>query len=184
MWTQPACVHSKKFGCVMRLLGNLIICAALSFTGFGGAFAQTIDDETKCAVVAKIMDGPSQDKQKVDEMIGYIISTMGTLDHAYGLKGRPEIIPQMTEDGRTGIALIVASRCRSQGGMTIEDMALQTYVAVRAMKSGLGFSEPQRTQASARITQRFWRASVPGRRQTSRTTIRSAQGERRWFAFE
>jgi hypothetical protein len=168
----------------MRLLGNLIICVALSFTGFGVAFAQAIDDETRCVVVAKIMDGPSQDKQKVDEMIGYIISTMRALDHAYGLKGRPEIIPQMTEDGRTGIALIVASRCRSQGGMTIEDVALQTYGAVRAMKSSLGLSEPQRTQASARITHRYWKASAPGRRQTSRTVVRSAQGERGWLAFE
>jgi hypothetical protein len=153
----------------MRLLGHLIICVAMSFTGFGVSFAQTIDDETKCAVVAEIMDAPSQDKQK-DEMIGYIINTMRALDHAYGLKGKPEIIPQMTHDGQTGIALVVANRCRSRGGMTIEDMALQTYGAVRAMKSGLSLSKPQRTQASARITHQYWKASASSRRQTSRTT--------------
>ncbi len=162
----------------MRSLESLVASVFLSFTAFDPAFAQVIDDETKCATATKIIDDPSSDDRKVREVVGYITTTMRALDRAHGLKGRAEMFPQMTEEGQAGIALVAASRCRGQDRVTIEDVALQTYEAVRAMQGSLGLNEAQRKQAASPMPRRYWKASSHNRRQNSQNSIRSAQGGR------
>jgi hypothetical protein len=158
------------------VLRGLIVCTALAFIG-SGAFAQIIDDDTKCKTIEKIIYTPSPDKERVKEVLEYIIQTMRALDRLHGLKGKTEIFPKMTEDSRSAMALVVADRCRSYSGLTVADTAIETYETFRAVKASLGLSKPGRKWAHGRITRRYSSASVLGPRQVSRSMIGRAGDE-------
>ncbi len=130
----------------MTVLIRIIACAVLAFSG-PSAFAQIVDDDTKCAAIENIIQNPSPDKQKVKEVAEYIVETMRALDHVYGLRGKAEIFPQLTVDGQSALALLVTDRCRTRGSLTIADTAIETYEAIRAIKPSLVQSKPPRRRA-------------------------------------
>ncbi len=117
----------------MRVLTGIISCAILASSG-ANAFTQVIDDDTKCAAIENIIQTSSPDKEKVKEVVDYIVETMRALDRVHARKGKTEIFPQLTEDGRSALALIVTDRCRIQGSLTVADTAIETYEAIRAAK--------------------------------------------------
>jgi hypothetical protein len=127
----------------MRVLRSIIPCAVLAFSG-SNAIAQVIDDDTKCAAIENIIQTASPDRQKV---VNYIVETMRALDRVHGLKGKIEIFPQLTEDGRSALALIVTDRCRTRGSLTVADTAIETYEAIRAIKPSLVQSKPLRAHS-------------------------------------
>jgi hypothetical protein len=110
----------------------------LSFAA-GAAAAQSIDDDTKCqAVNAMVVEGGDS---KSAEAVSYIEKIMKALDRAHGLRGKPEILPQMTEGGQSAIALIAVGRCRNHPDLTLADISAETYEAVRAMQGSLGLTK-------------------------------------------
>ena len=158
------------------VLRGLIVCTALAFIG-SGAFAQVTNDDTKCETIEKIINAPSPDKERVKEVLEYIIQTMRALDRLHGLKGKTEIFPKMAEETRSAMALVVADRCRSYSGLTVADTAIETYEAFRIVKASLSLSKPGRKWAPGRVTRRYSSASVPAPRQVSRSMVRRAGDE-------
>ncbi len=155
----------------MRVLKSLIASTAFILIG-SGALAQNIDEDTKCGTIEKIMDAPSPDKQRVREVLSYILQTMQALDRVHGLRSKTEILSHMTVDGRSLVALAVTDRCRSHGGLTLADTAVETYEAIRAMHAGLGLNEPQRKWAQRPIAHRRVRVVVSRPRLALRMTLR------------
>lgn len=121
----------KRAGRVMRVLRSIIACAVFVSSG-SHLFAQVVDDDTKCAVIESITQTSAPDQQK--EVVTYIVETMRALDRVHGRHGKTEILPQLTEDGRSALALLVTDRCRTQGSLTVADTAIETYEAIRAIK--------------------------------------------------
>jgi hypothetical protein len=144
----------------MRTVTSLFVCLILSFAG-SRAFAEAIDDDTRCGSVEALF-GASADRDKLRDVLDYVLQTMRSVDHAHGLKGSPEILPQMTEEGRSAVALIVVRRCRDRAGVTLADTTIETYEAIRAMGSRLGFSK----------TPARWAQGHP-RRETSVPSVRA-----------
>ncbi len=134
----------------MSVLIGIIAYAVLAFFGTH-AFAQVIDDDTKCASIDNIVQTTSPDQQKVKEIVDYIVETMRALDRVHGRNGKLEIFPQLTEDGRSALALIVTDRCRTRGSLTVADTAIETYEAIRATKPGFVQSNPPRKSALGQI---------------------------------
>ncbi|MGO9486292.1 MAG: hypothetical protein ACLPX9_17235 [Rhodomicrobium sp.] len=118
----------------MKVLRSLAVSALLMFAG-SGAFAQIVDDDTKCEVLESLGKAPSPGYRKIAEAASYIEETMRALDRLHGRKGKAEILPQMTQDGRSLLVQAVISRCHSRQAITIADTAIETYETVRAAGS-------------------------------------------------
>ncbi len=103
---------------------RFLLCAAFCVVA-GFSHAQPIDERTKCAVVAGIMDAPHPDMRKVTELSVYILSTMRTVDHSYGVRDKVEILPRMTGDGIRGVIATASVRCRDHPEATIRDIAIE-----------------------------------------------------------
>ncbi len=158
----------------MKILKGLIACTAFMLI-VPGAFAQTIDEDTKCGTVEKIMESPSLDKQRVREVVNYILQTMQAVDRVHALKGKNEILTQMTGEGRSSVALIVTDRCHSHRDLTLADTAVETYEAIRAMRASLALSQPLPKLAQAPIARRRLSAVVPHARRVSRVSERRTE---------
>ncbi len=111
-------------------------CAVSMFAAFS-VQAQAVDDKTKCAVAGQIMDAPSPDMHKVSELFRYILVAMQNVDRSYGINGKVEILPRMTEDGLRSTVAAVSVRCRESPNTTIRDMAAETYEGIRAIQNSL-----------------------------------------------
>ena len=98
----------------MKLLRSLAVSALLMFAG-SGAFAQTIDDDTKCETLVAITQASSPSGKKAKEATAYIEETMRGLDRLHGQRGKAEIFPQMTEDDRSSLVQTVIMRCHTAG---------------------------------------------------------------------
>jgi hypothetical protein len=143
----------------MRVIKRLIVCTGFIFTG-SEAFAQVIDEDTKCGTVEAIMSAPSPDNQKVREILDFTLQTIQALDRSHRLRRQIEILPQMTVDGRTSVALIVADRCRSRTGITLADTAVETYEAIRTMRTSLGLNAQRRKSARRTLARHASEASA------------------------
>jgi DNA-binding FrmR family transcriptional regulator len=123
-------------GSVMSVLRCLVSATVFAFAGTG-AFAQSLDEDTSCGAVVKVMTAASPDQQKVKEILNFALQTMQAVDRLHRLKGQIEIFPQMPEDMRSSIALFVAHRCSSREGLTLADTAIETYEAIRTRANEL-----------------------------------------------
>jgi hypothetical protein len=148
----------------MRVLKSLIVCTAFIFSG-SEASAQTIDDDTKCATIELIMYAPSPDKQKVRGVLDYTLQTMQAVDRTHRLRGHIEIFPQMTGDGRTSVALIAVNRCRSHASITLADTAIETYEAIRTIRTSVGLNGQRRIWARTTLARNASRATALAARQ-------------------
>ncbi len=153
---------AKVWRRTLKLRVALWSCVFLGCGGVAFAHEQTIGDETKCSAVTAIMDRQPPDKEQQREALTYIIASMRSLDRAYALKGKGEILAQMTEEGQNGVALVAANRCKTHRDLNIEDVALDTYRNVRIMQSILGFGRPQAKLDEPRAPQH--RVAAPLRR--------------------
>jgi hypothetical protein len=158
----------------MTMRGSLCACALLLFGGSPGAHAELFGDETKCSAVTALMERQPPDKQIQQEALKYIVASMRALDRAYALKGKAEILLQMTDEGRNSIALLAATRCKSRGDLPVADVAVDTYQSVRAMQGSLGFNEKPKPKQSGLAAPR--RKSVA--RVSRPTPIRRAPARR------
>jgi hypothetical protein len=104
----------------------------------GSVRAQVIDDQTKCRTIREIMDADPQDKQKVTEVVRYVFQTMRAVDINYGARGKVEILPRMTNDGRSGVVATATVRCQGHQDAKMKDIAIEAYEGVRAMQDTLG----------------------------------------------
>jgi hypothetical protein len=111
-------------------------CAALSM-----ARANSLDDDTSCGAIAALLNG-EDGKEKLPEVVSYILGIGAALDRAQALRGKPQILSRMTEEGRFAMALVVVDRCQARPELTVADTAVQTYEAVRTMQKALASSRP------------------------------------------
>ncbi len=160
----------------MRVLTSIIASAVLASSGFN-VLAQVIDDDTKCAAIENIIQNPSPDKQKVTEVVGYIVETMRALDRLHGLKGKTEIFPQLTEDGQSALAFLVTDRCRTRGSLTVADTAIETYEAMRAIKPRLVESKPPLRWAHVHVAHPHPKTSPLDKHTVPQTAARHAFSE-------
>jgi hypothetical protein len=123
----------------MRLLRWLVAATAFVFAGTG-AFSQSLDQDITCEAVVKVMAAPSPDQQKVKQILDLALQTMEAVDRLHRQKGQIGIFPQMCEEGRSSVALIVVQRCRSREGLTLADTAIEAYEAIRTMRTRLGLA--------------------------------------------
>ncbi len=123
----------------MKLLRSLAVSALLTFAG-SGAFAQAVDDDTKCETLVAITQASSPSGKKAKQATVYIEETMLALDRLHGQRGKAEIFPQMTEYDRSSLVQTVIMRCHSRKAITVADTAIETYEAVRAAGAGLGLN--------------------------------------------
>jgi hypothetical protein len=166
-----------KVSCVMNVLRCVIASTAMFLTG-SGVYAQSIDDDTACGAIVKIIDVPSPDKQKVKEVLDYSLEIMKAVDRLHQLRGQIQIFPQMSMGGRTSVALMVAERCRGREAITLADTAIETYEAIRSMRIILGVNGERRKPARRSISRpRFVPASF-AYRQATRPTVRRAEEDR------
>jgi hypothetical protein len=146
----------------MNVLRSLAVSALLMFAG-SGAYAQVLDDDTKCEALVALTQASSPSGSKAKEAAGYIEGTMRALDRLHGQRGRAEIFPQMTEDDRSALVQTVIMRCHERLAITVADTAIETYEAVRAEGAGLGLNmtarEPAGPQYSRSATARQLPAS-------------------------
>jgi hypothetical protein len=105
------------------------------------AIAEPISDGTKCAVVGETMDAASPDLQKVREIMDYVLQTMKSVDRAYGIRGKVEILPRMETKGVDTLIAMVTVRCRDRQGVTIKSVAVETYEGMRAAQKGFGIAD-------------------------------------------
>jgi hypothetical protein len=153
----------------MSLRGILWACSFLFLSGLCGAHAEIVGDETKCSAVTALMERTPPDKAKQQEALQYIVSSMRALDRAYALKGKPEILPKMTDEGQNSIALFAANRCKNHGDLPVGDVAVDTYQSVRAIQDSLGFSEKPKPKQSRPRTSRRRNAAPAQRRVANRS---------------
>jgi len=107
--------------------------------------------------------------------VDYIVETMRALDRVHGRNGKIEIFPQLTEDGRSTLALIVTDRRRTRGSLTVADTAIETYEAIRATKPSFVQSKPARKLAHSHIPRQHSQASAPDQHPVPQTAARHAQ---------
>ncbi len=125
---------------------------ALLMSAGAGAFAQAIDDDTKCEALEAFSEGPFPGDAMTNAAAGYIEETMRALDRLHGRNGRVEIFLRMTEEGRTSLVQTVISRCHRRQAITVADTAIETYQAARAVGPSFGHhraaQKPARTRYS------------------------------------
>jgi hypothetical protein len=138
-------------GGVMSVLRCLVASTAFAFAGTG-AFAQSLDEDTSCGAVVKVMTAPSPDQQKVKEILDFALQTVQAVDRLHRLRGQMEIFPQMSEDMRSGVALFVAYRCASREGITLADTAIETYEAIRNHPKELALADIDKSKRSVSLT--------------------------------
>jgi len=117
----------------------LVASTAFVFAGTG-AFAQSLDQDTPCGEVVKVMTAPSPDQQNVKEILDFALETMQDVDRLHGLKGQNQIFPRMSKEGRSSLALIVADRCHGREDLPLADAAIETYEAIRTMRTSLALA--------------------------------------------
>ncbi len=156
----------------MKVLSSLAVSAFLMFAG-SGASAQAIDDDTKCEAIEALAQAPSPAGGKVKEATGYIEETMRALDRLHGQRGKTEIFPQMTKQGRSSLVRSVISRCHNRQAITVADTAIETYEAVRAARLGLALSKAAQKPARTRYS----RTAAPRQSPASDTTGKRVQNE-------
>lgn len=140
----------------MKALKTLAVSALLMSAGCG-AYAQTFDEDSKCEAVAAIIQDPSSTDQAVKEISGYIEQTMLAVDRLHGQRGKREIFPQLTEDGRSTLVQAVMVRCQSRQAITIADTAIETYEAFRATAP-----DPSSNKAAQKpVPARYSRTAAP-----------------------
>lgn len=126
------------------------------------ALAHSIDQDTPCEAIVKILEAPALDQQRVKEVLDYTLETMQGVDHLHRLKGQIEIFPQMSEDGRVSLALIAIRRCQDRPAVPLADTAIETYEAIRGKRASLGLNGQQQKLAHAVTPRRLRRAHVSG----------------------
>jgi hypothetical protein len=163
----------------------LVVFTVCIFSGTG-AFGQSLDEDTSCGAVVKIMTAPSPDQQKVREISDFTLQTMQAVDRLHRLKGQTEIFPQMSEDLRSSIALFVAHRCTGREGITLADTAIETYEAIRSHPKELVLTDRDNSKPSVPPTiiaeAARPRRSGPSRRRWTRpnTTNRTVSNRLLW----
>ncbi len=130
----------------MNVLKCCITSILLLLAG-SAAYAQSLDDDTTCGAIVKVMDAPSPDKQKVKEILDYTLEIMKAVDRLHQLRGQIEIFQQMSREGRSSVALMVTERCRSREAITLADTAIETYEAIRTTRTVLGLNGERRKRA-------------------------------------
>ena len=108
-----------------------MVASAAFLFAVTGVSAQSVDEDTSCGAVVKVMAAPSPDQRKVKEILDFALQTMQAVDRLHRLRGQTEIFPQMSEALRSSIALFVAQRCHSREDLTLADTAIETYEAIR-----------------------------------------------------
>jgi hypothetical protein len=136
----------------MKVLRTLAASVLLTFAG-SGAFAQNIDDDTKCGTLVTFTQDSSSGETKAKEAARYIEETMRALDRLHAQRGKVEIIPHMTEEGRSSLVQAVVNRCHERQAITVADIAIETYEAVRAAGAGLGLKRTSQVPARTRYSQ-------------------------------
>jgi hypothetical protein len=147
----------------MKVLRSLAASALLAFAG-SGAFAQAMDDDTRCGTLVALTQDSSTGEAKAKEAARYIEETMRALDRLHGQRGKQEIFPQMTEESRSSLVQTVMMRCHDRQAVTVADTAIETYQAVRNAKAALGLYGTARNTAWTRHS----RADTPRRYSASR----------------
>ncbi len=140
----------------MKVLKSLAVSTLLMFAA-PCAFAQGIDDDTKCEALEALSQAPSGGGGRLKEAAGYIQETMRALDRLHGHKGKAEILTQMTDDGRSSLVQTVVSHCHERQAVTIADTAIETYEAARAdlsLGSAKSARQPVRNRYSRIAAQR------------------------------
>ena len=156
----------------MTSLRIFVGCVILTLSG-SAVSAQVMDDDTKCGAIASLFEAPSPDRQRVKEVVNYIIETMQAVDRLHGRSGKFEIFPSMTEDARSSLALIVSDRCRNRSSLTVADIAIETYEALRAIKPSTSLNKP----VSAKRKPSRASASIADRHPASQAAIQRAPAE-------
>jgi len=152
----------------MRVIVSLVAAIAVVLT-WSGAFAQALDEDTKCGVIEKISNDPSANPQRVRDVAQYILQTMQAVDRAHGAEGKPAIFSQMTEEGQSLLAIVAMKRCRGRSEVAVADIAIETYEAIRTIRGALGYDEPRK------LTRRFLIRARSHPRQEVRSARRRTQ---------
>ncbi len=126
--------------------------AALSAASF--VCAQSLNDDTTCGAILKIIDAPSPDKQKVKEVMDYTLEIMTAVDRLHQQRGQTELVPQMSKEGRSSAASMATGRCRNSESITLADTAIQTYETIRTLRTILGPNKEARKWAHRRLLPR------------------------------
>lgn len=137
----------------MRLLA-ILMAGTVFLSVKSETIAQSLDEDTKCGMIETIVYAPAPDKREVQQILNYTLETMQAIDRLHRLRGQTAIFPQMTDEGRTALALVVANRCRSHAGLTLADTAIEIYEAIRTMRTSLALNGPRRKWARRTLTHR------------------------------
>jgi len=121
----------------MRVFRSLIASAVILLLG-ASAFADVIDDDTKCEKVVTATS--SADAETAKEIVNYVLATIQAIDRLHGRRHQVEILPQMTPEGQSLLAFLVLDRCRSRGDTSLTDISVETYERVRVMRNSLALN--------------------------------------------
>ncbi|MGA7323240.1 MAG: hypothetical protein WBX25_01860 [Rhodomicrobium sp.] len=166
----------------MRILKYVVVSTVL-LLATSHAYAQSLDDDTACGTVVNILEAPFPDKQRVKEVLDYTLQIMQAVDRLHGLKRQMEIFPQISKEGRSFVALIVTERCRSQHGLTLADTAIQTYEAIRTLRTSLGLNGERRKWARRTLAPYRLAPKVLGSKVAATRAENGFPGDGRWLGF-
>ncbi|MGA7330066.1 MAG: hypothetical protein WBX25_37670 [Rhodomicrobium sp.] len=136
----------------MSILRCFVASVAALLAG-SSVYAQSLDDDTTCGVIVRVVSAPSPDKQKVKEVLDYTLEVMKGVDRLHRLRGQTELFPQMSKEGRSSVALTATERCRSREAITLADTAIETYEAMRTLRTILGLNSERRKRAHRTLLQ-------------------------------
>jgi hypothetical protein len=149
----------------MRDFKRLIACTVFLLHGYN-AFAEAIDEDTTCKKA--VAETASLDTPTAKEVVTYVLGTMQAIDRLHHVKNQSEILPQMTAEGQALLAFLILNRCSSRGGVSLTDITVETYEAVRARRSSLALTGAPPKLPPKLVAQPSSPASARNRRQASR----------------
>ncbi len=164
----------------MGIFKYIIFSTVLLLSG-SGASAQSLDEDTACGAIVNILEAPSLDEQRVKEVLDYTLQIMQAVDRLHGLRGQIEIFPQISKEGRSFVALIVTERCRNRETITLADTAIETYEAIRTLRTSLGLNRERRKSARRMLSSH--RSAAKGLGATGASAESSFRDNSGWLGF-
>jgi hypothetical protein len=115
-------------------LGIVLVADCAPF----GAFAQKIDDGTRCADVIAIITIPQPDKQQVLAIEEYIKSLFNLMDTSNVGQGDPAVIAPMSEQGRNNAVDSAMAGCGEHPANTLRESTVQVYEHLKDVRRAMG----------------------------------------------
>lgn len=112
--------------------------ATSSKTVSSASKSHTVNELTKCKVIADIFDREPMDKQAIANVMAVVSELYVTFDAAAERAGRTMIYDRMSEDGKTNTMALATSQCAKRPDITLRQSARNAYDGIYATGKAIG----------------------------------------------